>query len=80
MSEDGGSSTVHGDLAWETEGQWLKSLYGRNMECGLLVGEVPEMLLGTIEVPSSKAPNPQLLGRLSINSPPCSDIYPLVFV
>lgn len=34
------------------------------MEYGLLAGEAPVRLLGTAEVPVSKALNPQLLGVL----------------
>merc|ERR1712035_250781 len=41
----------------------------QNMERGLVAGEVSVHLLGTAEVPLSKAPNPQLLGRPSMGSP-----------
>ncbi len=50
--------TVCRDLAWGPEGSWFKSSMDHSMECGLVAKEVPVRLLGTAEVPSSKAPNP----------------------
>ena len=66
----GGSSSVYRDLAWEPEGRWFKSPHGPSTECELVAGEMPVCLLGTAEVPLSKAPNPQL------QPPPRSDISP----
>ena len=67
----GGSSSVGRDLAWEPEGRRFKSRPRPiSTECGLVAGEVPVHLLGTAEVPLSKAPNPQLLGALDYVAAP----------
>lgn len=48
-------SSVHGDLAWEPEGDQLKASMDRWVQ---VAGEVPPHLLGTVEVTMSKAHNP----------------------
>jgi len=71
------SSSVHRDLGWEPEGRLFKSPSGPNRECGLVAGEVPVHLLGTAEVPLSKAPNPPTTRGAWPRQPPHSDISPL---
>merc|ERR1712035_205348 len=74
----GGSSSVHRDLAWEPEGRWFKSQPGpKNMERGLVAGEVPVHLLGTAEVALEQGTEPPQPLRTPVHGQtPHSDISP----